>query len=143
MDFTKVPLKNMSEDDLIDIAAYMKIPQNVALYTAFDGGLVNIAQLIDAGNSTIARFACWILANVDPHPALVKKIMFHLNICRSLYGDVSRFEGSNFGGMTNVHYVAKDEFMEHLKYIRSLIPFTVNESFIDHHTAMPRHAGRG
>ena len=142
-DLTKVKLQNMTEDELVAIAEYLDIPQNNTLITAFDGGLVNIAQLIDAGNTTIAKFVAFMLANIDPYPALVRRVRFHTEIIEELYGDTSRQDHGNIGPITGVSFAALDEYNFHLGKLKSLIPFQCDETFMARHTSFPRFVGRG
>jgi len=142
MDLTKVKLQNMTEGDLVDLAMFLEIPQSNTLVTAFDGGLMNIQQLLDTGNTTIVKFSTFILQNIDPYPILVQKVMYRLNILRQLEGDTSRMENGTMLGMTGVTYIAKEECNDHLRLLRSLIPFKVDESFMAKHTSQPRYVGR-
>ena len=142
MDLTKVKLQNMTEGDLVDLAMFLEIPQSNTLVTAFDGGLMNLQQLIDTGNTTIVKFCNFMLQNIDPYPILVQKVMFRLNILRQLEGDTSRMENGTMLGMTGLHYAAKEECNDHLRLLRSLIPFRVDESFMSHHISQPRFIGK-
>ena len=142
-DLTKVKLQNMTEMELVEIAEMLDIPQNVSLTTAFDGGLVSITQLIDAGNTTIAKFVAFMLANIDPYPTLVQRVRFHLDIIRELYGDTSRQDHGNIGPITGVSFAAMDEYNFHLGKLKSLVPFQCDESFMQRHTSFPRFVGRG
>jgi hypothetical protein len=143
MDLTKVQLKNMTQDEIIEIAEYLDIPMDVSLTTAFDGGLVNIMQIVDAGNATITKFVSFLVASIDPYPAKVRRVRFHLDIIRELYGDTSRQDHGNIGPITGVSFAALDEYNFHLGKLKSLIPFQCDETFMARHTSFPRFVGRG
>lgn len=142
-DPTKVPLVNLTERDLIDCAAYMKIPQANMLLTAFDGGLVNIQQLIDSGNTTIAKYVTYMTSQIDPFPARVREFIEHLNMCRMYYGNPTKMIAGSIGPVTGIYFNAQDVFQTHLEYIRSLVPIQVDESFITKHTSFPSFVRRG
>lgn len=140
--FTAVTLVNLTESEIVQIAEYLNIPQGQSITTAFDGGLMNIQQLLDAGNVTIAKFATYMASQIDPYPLLVDKVRQRLAILENLDGDTSRMQNGKVAGIEGVTYSAMEEFAWHLSKLQSLIPFQVDEAFMNKHTSPVRFVAR-